>query len=558
MHVSRVAAALLRIVRRSRRPLAIAVVSVLATGICIVTGVSSTAMAADQSSTPGTTASGDVASASSSASSSSGDSTSSDANTSSSHQSSGSSGTGSGTAAKATTPATKAASKPATTVKKSTKTVTPQAPIVTKAKAPQSSLVALAAPVITLSGTSAIADTNHDGRTSVGDIVTTTWTVTNTGPDPVTGLTLTVSRGNATCPTTTIAPTSSVTCTSTTTVKQFDIDTAKVNVTGTAHGTILGNPSASDPATVAKTLSVSARLSIAQSIVLLSDRDHDGATSKGDTLQFVFTVKNTGTQTLHSVLVSDSKLTNAHISIHCSATTLAPGHSTTCRSGAYTVSSFDAKRGFVTNSAKARATTPQGTHVFSAKSTRSKGVKHEIKLRANLNLTLSVAAVKDNDRDGQPTVGDTVTYAFSITNTGNASVSGMYIVDDKLKRFGVPIHCGSSLAAGGSTRCESGPLKITGFNVKQGKLVNFATVHATTAATGRAVQAFDGLDLSLNVPLADLVGRTAAASLPRTGGVPMQPVTLGFWMILLGFGLLVAGRSPGRATASARSDRGSA
>jgi hypothetical protein len=442
-------------------------------------------------------------------------------------------------------------------VKKPANTAKPQAPIVTKPKPPRSSLVALAAPVITLSGTSTIADTNGDGHTSVGDVVTTTWTVTNTGPDPVTALSLTVSRGTATCPTTTIPPTSNVTCTSTTTVKQFDIDTAKVNVTGTANGTILGNPSASDPTTVTKTLSVSAKLSIAQSILLISDSDHDGATSKGDRLQFVFTVKNTGTQTLHSLLISDSKLSNAGINIHCSTTTLAPGHSTTCRSGGYTVSSFDAKRGFVTNSAKARATTPQGAHVFSAKSTRSKGVKHEIKLRANLNLTLSVASVKDNDGNGQPTAGDTVTYAFNITNTGNASVSGMFIVDDKLKRFGVAIHCGSSLAAGGSTRCESGPLKITGFNVKQGKLVNFATVHATTASTGRAVQAFDGLDLSLNVPLAELVGRTAAASLPRTGGVSTTPVTLAFWMILIGFGLVVAGRSAGRAPATARTDRGS-
>ena len=387
--------------------------------------------------------------------------------------------------------------------------------------------------------------------------MTVTWTVTNTGPDPVTGLSLTVSRGTATCPITTIPPTSSVTCTSTTTVKQFDIDTAKVNVTGTANGTILGNPSASDPATVTRTLSVSARLSIAQSILLLSDRDHDGATSKGDRLQFVFTVRNTGTQTLHGVLVVDAKLTNAGIGIHCTTTTLAPGHSTTCRSGGYTVSSFDAKRGFVTNSARARGTTPQGHHVFSAKSTESKGVKHEVKLRANLNLTLSILSVKDNDGNGQPTAGDTVTYAFNISNTGNASVSGMFIVDEKLKRLGVPIHCGSSLSAGGSTRCESGPVKITGFNVKQGKLVNFATVHGTTASTGQAVQAFDGLEVSLNTPLSELVGRTAAAALPRTGGVSTQPLTLAFWMILLGFGLVVAGRAPARATATARTDRSS-
>lgn len=554
MHVSRVAAALLRVVRRSRRPLAIALVSLLATGVA-VTGVSGAAMAAEQSGQPATSGASTGGSSGSSGSDSSGGGTPSDsASSGQSSASSSSSGTSHSTGTtKPTAPAPKPVSKPASSTKH-TVTVKVHAPATTAAKPPRSSLVALAAPVITLSGTTAVADTNHDGRTTPGDVATTTWTVTNTGPDPVTALSLTLSRGTATCPMTTIPPTSSVTCTSTTAVKQSDIDAAKLAVTGTANGTILGNPSASDPATVTKTLPVSAKLTVSQSILLVSDVDHDGATSKGDRLQFVFTVKNTGTQTLHGLSIVDSKLSNAHVSIHCTTTTLAPGHSTTCRSGSYTVSGFDAKQGFVTNSARAKATTPQGGSVVSAKSTKSKGVKHEIKLRPKLSMTMSVLSVKDNDNDKQPTAGDTIRYAFSISNVGNTSVSGIYIVDRKLDRLHIAIHCsGSFLSAGSSMRCTSDPLKITGFNVKQGKLANFATAHGVGA--GRSVQAFDALDLSLNVPLSELVGSTAAASLPRTGGVPTQPMTLAFWMILLGFGLVVAGRQPGRMSAPLRGDR---
>jgi hypothetical protein len=541
MHVSRVAAALLRIVRRSRRPLAIALVTLVTTGIA-VTGVSGAAMAAEQPAQP-------AASGSTGATTSSGDTGS---------PSTGADGASTGSSKPATSTTKPAHATVRSTTQHTTTTKAHTAAKVTPATAPRSSLVALAAPVITLSGTTAVADTNHDGRTSAGDVATTTWTVTNTGPDPVTGLSLTVSRGSATCATTTIPPTSDVTCTSKTALNQADLDAAKVSVTGTAHGTITGNPSASDPATVTRTLPVSARLSLSQSIVRISDRDHDGATSKGDYLQFVFTVKNTGTQTLHSLSIVDSKLSHAGVSIHCTTTTLAPGHSTTCRSGAYVVTSFDAKQGFVSNTARARAKTPAGTAVLSAQSTRSTGVKHEIKLRANLNLALSIASVKDNDHDGQPTAGDTVTYAFNISNTGNATASGLFVVDKKLQRLNVAVHCGGSLAAGASMRCFSGPVTISGFNVKQGKLVNFATVFGRTAATGQPVQAFDALDVSLNVPLRDLVGSTAAASLPRTGGVATtQPLTLAFWMILLGFGLVVAGRRPGRLAAPLRNDRAS-
>lgn len=560
MHVSRVAAALLRIVRRSRRPLAIALVTLVTTGIA-VTGVTGAAMAADQPAQPAASGSAGDAAASVDTASSGGtgaDSTSTSTSTSGSSASSGSSGTTASTSKAASSSTKPAHTTLRTTTQHTTTTKAHTAPKVTAAAPARSSLVALAAPVITLSGTTSVADTNHDGRTSAGDVATTTWTVTNTGPDPVTGLSLTVSRGSATCASATIAPTSDVTCTSTTALKQTDIDAAKIAVTGTAHGTINGNPSDSDPATVTRTLAVSDKLSLSQSIVRINDRDHDGATSKGDYLQFIFTVRNTGTQTLHSLSIVDSKLSHAGVGIHCTTTTLAPGHSTTCRSQAYVVTSFDAKQGFVSSTARARAKSPAGALVLSAQSTRSIGVKHEIKLRANLNLTLSIASVKDNDNDGQPTAGDTVTYAFNISNTGNATASGLFVVDNKLARLNVPVHCGGSLSAGASMRCLSGPVKITGFNVKQGKLVNFATVHGRTAATGQAVQAFDALELSLNVPLRDLVGSTAAASLPRTGGVATtQPLTLAFWMILLGFGLVVAGRQPGRLAAPLRNDRAS-
>ncbi len=549
MHVSRVAVLLLRAARRSRRPLAIAVVSLMVAGICVVTDVSGAALAAEQ---PGQAADASASSGSSPASAAADDSAPAP---SSSSQSGSSTGGSPSTPATTTSKTTSSASTTSKTVKKAAKAPANAAKSSTKAAATtrsaniatptRSSLVAAAkaGPALTLSGSSAVADSNHDGRTSVGDVVTTTWKVKNGGTDPATGLTVTTTRGSATCATSTVPNGSSTTCTSTTKVTQADLDAAKISITGTAKATILAVPTSSAPATAALTLSVKKGLTIGQSITRVSDRDRNGRTSQGDLLQFVFTVRNTGSQTLHNVQVIDQRLRSAHVSVTCSSTTLAPNKKTTCRSQGYQVTAFQARQGFVVNYAQARGTTPSGAHIFSGTSKASTSVmRPPPPPRPRLSLVISVAHVHDADGDGKAGAGDTVTYAFSIRNVGNTRISNISLTDKKLSGLHLGLHCGGSvLPAGTSTRCTADPFKITAFNVGQKQLVNFASVRGV-ASTGRSVGAFDKITLGLSGSLTSLVGSTGLSGLPRTGGTPTTPLTIGFWMVILGFGLVLVGR----------------
>jgi hypothetical protein len=304
---------------------------------------------------------------------------------------------------------------------------------------------------------------------------------------------------------------------------------------------------------------VKTTLSISQKILRVSDRDHNGRTSKGDVVEMVFTVTNTGTQTLHGLKIVDSRLSAAHVSVHCSATTLAPKAHTTCTSGSYVVTGGQAKQGFLENSGRATASTPAGSHVNSATSTVSISVmKPPPPLHPRLALSMFVAHVGATGAPGAKiAAGDSISYGFRISNVGNATVSGIRLSDLTLARLKVAVHCGVyTLSPGRSVTCSSAPLKITSYQIGRQQLNNFANVRGT-ASTGTTVGAFAKITLSLTSSVASLRGSTGqASSLPRTGGVDTTPLTLGFWMILIGFGLVVAGRRPGKpSTATVTTER---
>ena len=195
MHVSRVAALLLRAVRRSRRPLAIAVVSLIVAGICVVTDVSGAAMAAEQPTQPSPTASGSSALPARPVT---------PPPASSAPAPSSSSQSGSSSRRLALDPrdhdledaeqrvhdleAVKTAGQGTGQRREVLHRARPRRAARTSRHrhAPAWWLPPRAGPALTLSGSSAVADTNHDGRTSAGDVVTTTWKVKNGGTDPAT------------------------------------------------------------------------------------------------------------------------------------------------------------------------------------------------------------------------------------------------------------------------------------------------------------------------------------------------------------------------------------
>ncbi|WLQ39643.1 hypothetical protein P8A22_06280 [Streptomyces laculatispora] len=212
------------------------------------------------------------------------------------------------------------------------------------------------------------------GPYSVGQTVTFTYDVSNTGGAELTDVHVIDDHVDGiTCDSTTLAPAESpgdsTTCSGTYTITAADGTAGSVTNTATAAGTADGQTITSPQTQL--TLPVGApHIKLKKRVITR------GPYKVGTKVQYSYTVTNTGSTTLHDVLVSDDRVA----SITCDTTTLAPGASTTCH-GTYTISQADAnackktraggsgKGCAVTNVAVAAGTDPQGNQIASEPAT---------------------------------------------------------------------------------------------------------------------------------------------------------------------------------------------
>ncbi|WP_285566604.1 hypothetical protein OG521_03565 [Streptomyces sp. NBC_01463] len=191
-----------------------------------------------------------------------------------------------------------------------------------------------------------------------GDEVTYTYTVTNTGPQELTGIGVTDDHvTGVSCGATTLAPAGdpgdSTTCTGTYTVTDQDAAQGSVTNVATAQGRAGETAVQSPPDNV--TLVVGSELSLH----LDKSADDNRVYRAGDEVTYTYTVTNTGDTQLTDLAVTDDLVPD----VTCRSTTLAPGATTTC-TGTYTVTEADAARGSVINVALARGKA-DGTEVVS-------------------------------------------------------------------------------------------------------------------------------------------------------------------------------------------------
>ncbi|MEU7025043.1 Ig-like domain repeat protein, partial [Streptomyces sp. NPDC046203] len=182
------------------------------------------------------------------------------------------------------------------------------------------------------------------------------------------------------------------------------------------------------------------------SLTLTKQVASTGPFQVGDAVNYTYTVTNTGTTDLNEVAVTDDHVAD----VDCDAATLTPGESTTCH-GSHTLTQADitpcqpaAGGGCeVTNLAQATATGPGGQEAASEQATATITVQQQ----EVSGLTLAKRA----DSAGPFEVGDTVTYTYTVTNTGDAAVHGLTVTDDRV----ADVDCGTTtLAAGQSTTCH--------------------------------------------------------------------------------------------------------
>ena len=202
--------------------------------------------------------------------------------------------------------------------------------------------------------------TTSTGYGAAGQTIPYSYLVTNTGTTTLNGVGVSDDLvPTVSCPSGTLAPGASETCTGTYTVTQGDVDAGSVTDVATASGT---NPQSTVVTSAPSSVTVAANAATS-SISLTESTTSTGYGAAGQTIPYSYLVTNTGTTTLNGVGVSDDLVPT----VSCPSGTLAPGASETC-TGTYTVTQGDVDAGSVTDVATASGTNPQSMAVTSAPS----------------------------------------------------------------------------------------------------------------------------------------------------------------------------------------------
>ncbi|MEO3814275.1 hypothetical protein ABGB17_35200 [Sphaerisporangium sp. B11E5] len=314
-----------------------------------------------------------------------------------------------------------------------------------------------------------------------GVTLTYSYQVINTGNATLTGVTAadTAFSGTGTppvvtCPVTTLEPQESTTCTGTYVVTQADVDAGSVVNTAVASGTPPSGPAVSSAASTA-----TATVTSAPSLSLLKTAFPATLTAAGRTVTYSYQVVNTGNVALTAVTATDTSFsgTGTPPVVSCPVTTLEPQQSTIC-TGTYVATQADVDAGSIVNTAVASGTPPSGPAVSSAASTNTVAIEPAPSLsllKTAFPATLTAA-------------GRTVTYSYTVTNTGNATLTGVTATDTAFSGTGTPpvVSCPvTTLEPQESTTC-TGTYVVTQADVDAGSVVNTA-VASGTPPSGPAV-----------------------------------------------------------------------
>ncbi|WP_172975071.1 OmpA family protein [Roseivivax sp. THAF30] len=367
-------------------------------------------------------------------------------------------------------------------------------------------------PSITLSKTATLDD-GGDGVASVGDLITYTFTVTNTGNVTLTGVTVrdplvTIIGGPID-----LAPGASDANTfrASYALTQDDIDNGSVTNTarvtaedpdGVAVSSLSDDPSDlsdrdsdgdgnPDDPTVTPLPDAPGIALVKQATV--ADTNGSGVTDAGDVITYTFDVTNTGNVTLSSIDVDDPLLGGV---IGTIAGPLAPGATDSSLTATYTIVQSDVDAGSVNNTAIASGDTPTAAAAVSDVSGSLNSNNDPTILRILSLPELSTSLSVDITQVTNPNVGDNLTYTLVVTNTGNVVLSPVNLSDE----LGVGADVVPALAPGESVTLTF-TYALTYEDILSGSVTNVAqalgqsSAGANASSTSNEVATMIGLDL---------------------------------------------------------------
>lgn len=334
-----------------------------------------------------------------------------------------------------------------------------------------------AAPALTLTKT-----VSPSTATTAGQTVTYSFLIENTGNVTITDPSASEVAFSGTgtppaidCPTgVTLAPGDSTICTAPYTLTQADVDAGHVDNTAVATGTDTGNGTVtSNDSAVTLTVPPAPALTLAKSA------DPTTVNAAGQSVVYTFRVTNSGNTTITAVAISETAFTGtgAVPTPTCDATTLAPGESTRCTT-TYTTTSADLGATTIHNTAVATGQDPAAGAVTSPEASAVVTV---------ITPTPALELTKTADPQTVTRAGDSITYRFRVTNTGNVTLTDVTVVEKSFSGTGGPLSlsCPSdtTLDAGESLTCTA-DYRATAADIAAGSIVNTADATGTDPAGG--------------------------------------------------------------------------
>ena len=296
--------------------------------------------------------------------------------------------------------------------------------------------------------------------------------VTNTGNTTLTGISLSDDNDNndMSCPATTLAVGANMTCTATHTFTQAELDANGSPTPDSGNLTNSVTASSTEASDATDTLNIPIAQSPSMTVVKSSATTNLSAPG---TVNYSYLATNTGNVALTGISLSDD---NDNNDMSCPATTLAVGANMTCT----------ATHTFTQAELDANGSPTPGSGNLTNNVTSSSNEAPDANDTLNIPITQGPAITLTktgmlNDDDGTPglSAGDTISYAFTVQNTGNVILTNITLADTV---GGVTISGGpiASLAPGASDNTTfTGTYTVAQADINAGSFTNTATVTGT-------------------------------------------------------------------------------
>ncbi|MET3564613.1 putative repeat protein (TIGR01451 family) [Leifsonia sp. 563] len=355
------------------------------------------------------------------------------------------------------------------------------------------SLPTVAAPAITV-----VKSSTTTAVVRVGQQIPYEFLVTNTGnvtlaniavTDTVAPPSLPGGLTAVTCPTTTVPPAGTVTCTATYTVTQADIDHGTVNDTATASGTQPATPGNPNPApTTSGPSTVSLPVDYQAELTILKSSAAPEVTRAGETIPYTFLVTNTGNLSISDIQVTDTVTAPSDPAnltpVVCPVTVLAPGASTTC-TASYTTTQADVDSGQVHDTAVASGRPAPSPGDPTPGPVVSTGSQVTLLVASDPALTV----VKSSPQTANPptAAGQQIQYEFLVENTGNETLADVTVEDVQVAPATQanlsPVTCPPGPIAPGARITCTATYTVTQADVDNGAITDQATASGQPPTT---------------------------------------------------------------------------